>query len=138
MKETAVTLSDQVLGFSGGTASVSDQTTVAPVFDHPGMMARLLGDEDLARVVIEAFLEDIPQQIVALRGYLDNGDVASVERQAHTIKGASANVNGEALRAIALKMEMDGKAGNLAAVNASFAEMESQFYLLKEAIIKEL
>ena len=85
----------------------------APVFDQAGMMARLMDDEDLARTVIEGFLEDIPQQIEALRGYLEAGDAAGAERQAHTIKGASANVGGEALRAVAFEMEKAGKAGDL-------------------------
>jgi HPt (histidine-containing phosphotransfer) domain-containing protein len=101
-------------------------------------MTRLMDDENLARVVAESFLEDIPRQIIALKGYLEDGDISGVERQAHTIKGASANVSGEALRAIASKMEMDGRAGNLDSVKGCLVELESQFYLLKETIIKEL
>ncbi len=62
------------------------------IFDKAGMMARMMDDEDLARTVAEGFLEDIPRQIEALRGYLEAGDASGVEHQAHTIKGASANV----------------------------------------------
>ena len=72
-----------------------------------------MNDEDLARVVTESFLDDIPRQIEALRGYLDAWDAPGAERQAHTIKGASANVGGEALRALAFEMEKAGKAGDL-------------------------
>lgn len=77
-----------------------------------------MDDEDLARIVVQGLLDDIPRQIEALRGYVEAWDVQSAERQAHTIKGASANVGGEALRAIALEMEMEmaGMAGNLATV----------------------
>jgi HPt (histidine-containing phosphotransfer) domain-containing protein len=106
----------------------------APVFDKPGMMARLSDDEDVARMLIECFLEDIPKQILALRGYLEKGDAASAERQAHTIKGASANLGGEALRAVAFEMEKAAKAGNLEYVKSHLPELENQFTRLKEAM----
>jgi len=85
----------------------------APVFDRAGMLARLMGDEDLARMVVSGFLEDVPRQIEALRSYLGAGDAAGAFRQAHTMKGASANVGGEALRAAALEMEKAGRPATL-------------------------
>ena len=97
-------------------------------------MTRLMGDEDLAQTVTDAFLEDIPRQIEALRGYLEAGDAPDTERQAHTIKGASANVGGERLRALAFEMEKAGKAGDLEAVTARLPELETQFAQLKAAM----
>ena len=105
-----------------------------PVFDQAGMMARLSDDEDVARMLIECFLDDIPKQILALRGYLEKGDAKSAERQAHTIKGASANLGGEALRAVAFEMEIAGKAGELEVATARLPELETQFARLKEAM----
>jgi PAS domain S-box-containing protein len=106
----------------------------APVFDRAGMLARLMGDEELARTVVDGFLEDVPRQIEALRNYLGAGDAQGAFRQAHTIKGASANVGGEALRATALEMEKAGRAGDLEAVTVRLPELESQFARLKEAM----
>ncbi len=102
------------------------------------MMVRLMDDDDLARKIAEGFLEDIPRQIAALKGYLETGDVSGAERQAHTINGASANVGGEALRTVALEMEKAGKAGDLDAVKAHMAELEVQFDRLKQAMIEDL
>ena len=98
-----------------GTADLSRGGSQTAVFDKAGLMARLMEDEDLARTVVEGFLDDIPKQIEALRGYLEAGDAAGVERQAHTIKGASANVGGEAVRAVAFEMEKAAKVCNLTA-----------------------
>jgi HPt (histidine-containing phosphotransfer) domain-containing protein len=98
------------------------------------MLARLMGDEELARTVVDGFLEDVPRQIEALRNYLGAGDAQGAFRQAHTIKGASANVGGEALRATALEMEKAGRAGDLEAVTVRLPELESQFARLKEAM----
>ncbi|MBN2889926.1 MAG: response regulator [Deltaproteobacteria bacterium] len=110
----------------------------APVFDKPGMMARLMDDEELADKVTKGFLTDIPLQIEALRAYLANGDAQGAERQAHTMKGASANVGGECLSVVAFKMEKMAKAGDLGAVKTCMTELEAEFDRLKQAIEKEL
>jgi len=108
------------------------------IFDRAGMMARLMNDTNLASMVAESFLEDIPQRIAALKEYLETGDAAGAERQAHTIKGASANMGGERLRAAALEMEKLLKAGDMNAINAYLAELETQFDLLSQAMKKEM
>ena len=104
------------------------------VFDRPAMVARLMNDEDLARAVAVGFLEDIPRQISALRSYLEAGDAEGAVRQAHTIKGASATVGGESVRATAFEMEKAARAGDLANVAAGLPALEFRFGRLKEAM----
>jgi HPt (histidine-containing phosphotransfer) domain-containing protein len=106
----------------------------APVFDEAGMMARLMDDQDLARIVVDGFLEDAPRLIEALRNCLGAGDASGAIRQAHTIKGASATVGGEAMRAVALEMEKAAIAGDFAAVTARLPALESELGRLREAM----
>ena len=120
------------------TALISAKKLEAPVFDRAGMMARMMDDEVLAKEVVEAFLNDIPRQIGTLQGCLEAGDAPGAERQAHTIKGASANVGGEALRAVAFEMEKAARAGDLEAANVRMAELKTQFEKLKQAMKKML
>ena len=94
-------------------------------------MTRLMDDEDLAKEISIEFLEDIPGQIKALRDFLEAGDAMGAERQAHTIKGASANIGGEALRAVAFEMEKAARAGHLIEVGGYMAELETEFNALK-------
>jgi PAS domain S-box-containing protein len=105
-----------------------------PVFDRAGMLARLMGDEDLARTVAVGFLEDIPMQIAELKRCLGTADATGTARQAHTIKGASASIGGEALRGAALALETTARAGDLRAAAASLPSLESQFARLEEAL----
>jgi CheY-like chemotaxis protein/HPt (histidine-containing phosphotransfer) domain-containing protein len=114
------------------------QEPEASVFDKPGMLARLMDDDDLARTVAKSFLDDIPRQMHALKESLDAGDVAGTERQAHTIKGASANVGAERLRAVAFEMEKAAQAGDVSAVQARMADLERQFDALKDAMEQHL
>lgn len=119
-----------------GSASAREPET--PVFDKAGMLARLMNDEGLVRMVVESLLESAPRQIEALRGYLEAGDASCVWQQAHTIKGASANVGGEALRKVAGQMEKAARAGDLGAAQACLADLDTQFDLLKRALLQEL
>jgi PAS domain S-box-containing protein len=128
--ETAVSPAPGTFGLPQG----SPQKREFPVFDSNGMMARMMDDAELARAVVEGFLNDIPRQIETLRGYLAAGDAANAVRQAHTIKGASANVGGEWLRAVAMEMEEAGKAGEMGAFESRVPELEAQFHSLRQAL----
>jgi PAS domain S-box-containing protein len=104
------------------------------VFDRTGILARLMGDEELAQLVSNEFLSDIPRQIEALKSFLDGGDTAGALRQVHSIKGASANVGGEALRALAVETEKAGQEGGLDAIIVRVPDIESQFCRLRAAM----
>ena len=104
------------------------------IWDRAGMLERLMGDEELAGTILQGFLMDIPRQIEALQGYLDAGDAAGAERQAHTIKGASANMGGEALRALASELEQAGKAGDIESIKARMDGLAASFAELKQTM----
>ena len=120
------------------TPSASAPEPEVPVFDRKDLLYRLMGDEALARLVVSSFLQDTPQQLRTLRSYLETGDDAGVARQVHTIKGASANVSGKPLCALAADMELAAHAGDLDAVRAHMLELQTQFDRLKEAMTQAL
>ena len=107
-----------------------------PVFDRAALMERLMNDEELTRVVIAGFLEDLPDQIKQLQSYATAGEAHHVEQQAHKIKGACSTVSGEAMCALAAALEQAGHAGDLAAISARMAELDAQFAALKAAMQK--
>ena len=107
-----------------------------PVYDRDGFLARLMGDAEIAQTVIEIFLDDIPKQIESMKRSLETSDAATVERVAHSIKGAAASVGGEALRELAGEIEKACKDGRFDAVAARCPELEHQYDRLKEAIQK--
>jgi CheY-like chemotaxis protein/HPt (histidine-containing phosphotransfer) domain-containing protein len=116
-------------GPSGRTAMRGDGQAL-PVWDREGMLERVMGDQELVENIIEVFVDDIPLQIEKLRGYLDAQDAHQVEHRAHTIKGAAANVGGEALKDVARAIEQAGRNEDLGAARASMAELEVQFATL--------
>jgi CheY-like chemotaxis protein/HPt (histidine-containing phosphotransfer) domain-containing protein len=113
------------------------QSNAPQVFDRAAMLVRLMNDEPLMRTVVEAFLLDIPRQISALKEYMDKGDISSVVRQAHTIKGASANVGGDRLRDMAYGIEQAAHLGDLLVAARSLPALEAEFETLKRAMTQQ-
>jgi PAS domain S-box-containing protein len=108
------------------------------IFDPKIILEILMDDKELAATIIEGFLSDIPVQIKALQDYLDSNKKEDVERQAHTIKGASANVGAKALQKLVSNMENAGKAGALDIIQKDMPLLLTQFVELEKAMNKAL
>jgi PAS domain S-box-containing protein len=104
------------------------------VFNVSDLLERVMDDRELAHKIISGFLQDIPLQVGKLKGFLTGGDAAGVRLQAHTIKGAAANIGSTALREAALDMEEFGKAGRLGEALDVLPRLENEFQRLKHAI----
>ena len=104
------------------------------IWDREILIERLLGDEEMAREIVEGFLEDIPQQMKLLTDSLRKGDAAAVRDRAHSIKGAAASIQAESMRSAAFEVEKAGAAGDVDAMRSHFAEMEHAFDLVKKAM----
>ena len=111
-----------------------DTPTGSVVWDREAMLDLLMGDEDLARSILDGFLEDIPQRLEMLREGLDRGDLAEAGLQAHTVKGAALSVGAEALRAAAFEVERAARAGDAAEARDRLGEVLRQYGLLEERI----
>jgi CheY-like chemotaxis protein/HPt (histidine-containing phosphotransfer) domain-containing protein len=119
------------------TAATQPADNEGQAFDRAGILQRMMGDEALVALILKAFLDDVPEQIRKLKAYVEVGDAKACGRQAHSIKGASANVGGERLRQAARKMEKAADADDLAAVRAYMPELEDRFEELKEEIVAQ-
>ena len=94
------------------------------LFDKAGLLARVMNDMNLAQVLVATFLGDMPQQLADLEDLLNKGDIAGATRQAHSIKGASANVGAVALSQVAAAMETAGKEGETTSMKELLQELK--------------
>jgi len=90
-----------------------------------------MDDRELAQTIIDGFLGDVPVQVGRLRDFLSKGDAPSARLQAHTIKGAAANISAPALREAAHEMEELGKTGRLDEALGMMPRLETEFERLK-------
>ena len=93
-----------------------------------------MGDRQLAGIVVHGFLEDAPTQLSRLRERLDEEDADGFRSQAHTLRGASATVAADGLRAIAEAMELAGKAGQLDQCAELLPRAVQEFQLYKSTL----
>ena len=104
------------------------------VFDYPKMLERVVGDEELAKNVMDTFLQEMPGLADMLRRTLRDGDLDRIELYAHSIKGASANFSMDRLCAAAGRIESAAKAMDRASASAELPAFEKEF----EAALSEI
>jgi len=121
-------------------ATCDDETNNEPVlseegiFDKAALLDRLMGDENLLRVITEEFLEDALRQITVLKEALVDSDTKRVHRQAHTLKGASGNIGATTLQSLAFRIEDAGKAGDLVKAESLIPKLDEQFRIFKQRL----
>ncbi len=118
---------------SGEEAGYQDGGEVPPseVWDRDALMNRLSGDRELMIKLLKGFLKDIPDQMDKLKKMMENEDIKGMERQAHTIKGAAANVGGDKLRDAASKIEKAAAGGDLDTAEANIRYLSELFKRLR-------
>ncbi len=104
------------------------------IFDQTGFLQRMMDDTDLAQLILNEFLNDIPKQIATLRTQVEQNNGQAAGEQAHKIKGAASNVGGKALVLVASAMEKAGKSGKHKNLGKLLPELEQHFFQLKKVI----
>ncbi len=104
------------------------------IFDADDLLGRLMTDKDSCRPIVAGFLADISTYVLALKNFLRSGDAHSVQYQAHTIKGAAANVSCYRLKKTAHEMEEAGEAGNLEKAASLLPGLEEEIALIRKVM----
>ena len=104
------------------------------VFDLEVTLTRLGGNRALFGKLVHFYFDDTPRLLQQLRQAAVHGDVAQVERAAHTLKSLAANF--EALQAAhaALRVEEYSQARNLGSAVECIPELETQLRRLDAAL----
>eukprot|EP00913_Durusdinium_trenchii_P010940 g10269.t1 len=98
--------------------------------DREAAMQRLGNDEELFADMIGFFIEDSPQLIQMLREGLAEGDMVSVQRAAHSLKGLASNFGASSVVEKARVLEMAAKGRRKAEAESLFPELEIEIKLL--------
>jgi PAS domain S-box-containing protein len=116
------------------TAQSAAEEPASATFDEADLMRRLLGDRELAAIVLQAFLVDFSAQLNRLRQRFLQADAPGATLQAHALKGAAAAVSAVSLHAVAQAMEQAGKAGELEELGALMPRTTDEFERFEGAL----
>ncbi len=101
-------------------------------FDLPSLLERVGDDADLAVELINLFLRDLPKLSTALDSALQQGDAGEVGRQAHTLKGAAANLSAEPVVDLARAMEASARSGDVATAQLRWGSLQAALQTLRQ------
>ncbi len=90
-------------------------------------LERLDGDKELLKEICDLFIDDAPKQMGVLKQAMENSDTDMTERQAHSIKSASANIGADSLSEKAMVIELSAKDKNLNDVKNLYKGLENEF-----------
>ncbi|MEO5959704.1 MAG: Hpt domain-containing protein [Opitutaceae bacterium] len=95
------------------------------------------GDNDeFLREIVAIFLDDTPLRVAELDESLAAGDAAKFTRAAHSIKGSSANLGANGLRAAAESLEHHSRTHGLGDVATLIAGVKHEFARAQIALNK--
>jgi PAS domain S-box-containing protein len=114
--------------------AASDSRPSAEVFREKELVARLSGDDVLARTIVGGFLSDAPTQLQKMKQLVEQGDARGVGMQAHMLKGAAATVSAPGLHELARQIQQVASDGELSRVAALLRSVEEEFGRLKAAL----
>jgi len=132
----------------GGSASVGDSAEQLVVRPEGGLQAvsappdastpmdieasiKRAGDREFWEELLIVYFEENNARLSILEEAIATGDTQAVQLEAHTVKGASAEMLAEEVRAAAYDLEKLGKSGDLTGAPEKLAELRQQYDRLR-------
>ncbi|MGA8234568.1 MAG: response regulator, partial [Candidatus Acidiferrales bacterium] len=92
--------------------------------DLPAVLNRLEGDRELFDEMAQLFREGCPRIMEDIRSAVDTRDAKALQRHAHNLKGASANLGAVGVSRAAAALEDCARSGNLEGADDLFKSLE--------------
>jgi PAS domain S-box-containing protein len=105
-----------------------------PVFDATAALDSLEGDSELLHEIAGIFLAQAPKHMEKIREAVANRDPKLLERAAHGLKGAAANLLAKGVVDAASKLEEIGRAGYVAGAQQGLVILEGELGKLQSAL----
>lgn len=92
-----------------------------------GLVEMTGGEMDFVDELVDTFLEDGANQLDAMRAAVEQGDIASLTRAAHSLKSGSLNVGALQLGELCRALEEAGRGGAVPDADPQIAAIASGF-----------
>ncbi len=104
-----------------------------PVFGRDDFLERIGGHQEMIGKFIGMFISGVTGYLTALREAVEAGDPARAHTQAHTIKGAAANMVAEKMRVTATTLDNRVRVGDMTGAIELVEQLEQEFAEFKLA-----
>ncbi|HIJ80875.1 MAG TPA: response regulator [Desulfuromonadales bacterium] len=111
---------------SGQALAACEEDSGLPVLDRAELIERLGGNADLIPRFTAMFVGSVDETMKQLVSAVAARDAEDVHRQAHTIKGAAANIGAHRIREYATRVDEMAKANDLREVDPAMAQLVAE------------
>ncbi len=108
------------------------------VFEPEILLKRLMDDRELADMILESFISDIPGQLSELKNNIIEGKAEEAGKLSHKVKGAAGNIASPSIQKIAHEMETAGKSGDIITLGCLMPGLEKEFENFKKRVAEGL
>jgi two-component system, sensor histidine kinase and response regulator len=115
-------------------AAAREEEGAADVLDWTAALSSTGGDVDLLRTVASAFLQEAADHRTRLGAAMAAGDVATIYRLGHLLKGVMGTFGAAAGRSLAERLETMGRRGDLGEAADCLAALDEQLRLVTETL----
>ena len=112
----------------------SEKTTEIDVFDRNEALARLEGDEELLRNLVEMFLANSAKLLSDIKSAITDGDPVRLERTAHTLKSSVGIFGAAAASRATLRLELIGHAEMMMKAEEAYIALETEINRLRQGL----
>ncbi len=91
----------------------SDSKGETHPLDFEKALERVMGDKDFLKMLLEGFIQELPDQIESIKAAIMAMDASLLTEQAHKIKGAAANLSACDISDAAKSLEQIGRSRNI-------------------------
>jgi PAS domain S-box-containing protein len=112
----------------------SEEKDESQTIDLGSALDRAMGDKSFLEMLLGEFIKSLPDQIDSLRSVIASEDAEALTRQAHTLKGASANLSADGISAVARQLENMGRAGDMSEGDQKLGELEAEINRLAKYV----
>jgi len=132
-------LDAHLIGKAGGGSEVEPASDEAGKVDEPKEILDRLreldcGDEGFVQELLAVFLSESEKRLASLGEAIRSQDLELIKREAHTLKGSSANAGAEAMREKAFRLEKLSQGGSLEEMQRAFQDLVDQFERTRRAL----
>ncbi len=119
---------------NNGNGAMQEDMTGHPGVDLESAMARFGDDRAFFKEMAKEFLNYVPGQISSLEKALESGDITTMQKIAHSIKGAAGNLSAEKVREIAAAIENTDNNGGTSDVPSLIKDIKNEVSIFEQFI----
>lgn len=105
--------------------------------DAGRLLERCMGNSDLAKRLMNVFMNTLPVEKSAIQGAINSSDMAAIARTAHKLKGTASNMCADGLAEFANAVEQAARADQADLVSQHWFDLSSQIDMVMESLFSK-